>query len=1078
LGAAFQRRRGIARYQQQNAAKVTANMNTTVTRPRTTVALQQAAAQGTATRPSNGCKDCVKTGLAILPVIPTVAPTRLRDKTPELGTLDDMYLPEGLKEHWYVLRTLPTGYLYVFKESDKSWDAYLVDAAGLLRMMPTGAMPATPAGATPMSDACRRAGDNVPAQVIAIDPKKYPSIWMAYSRYRWTPQVLADFAADKDGRRTQRMSQIDVTAAAAGQLGSTSVVKNGVAMSAGVGRYVACYASGTTRAELNKNLITPLQGRHEQAAALATKMAAISKDTGGKTGCLIALTDPVGNAIELGASRDGYAYKVAEATGLFDADGKRARARVVAEMVEAVRANAQKNPGPWYDRNYGPDRFMKHVNKDAVQAALADGKAFKDNLAKVDLCSSDYVTVKESALWKAVQKWDFDAGDDVSSLDHSQMVADSVRGSGVTKLEKERVWFPVLVDMQAADPENWFYRSMAALHPDLQAYFDANKQWDKEYEDVPKAMASLVRDITFESTKEITKIHAAIRMKRGANQATADIIEGVTSLLLHLREKDPKAYQKLIRRTTVALITRADLVAQPVLVKGRYNQLVQMIQSVAAGDAKLVGDAPVGVRPGAVDRSYMAQKGNLGGKGLSLSQGVDGAVLLDLPSDKNEVRSVGAWMVGKLQDGGKLSSADLGRLQLRTVDLTLPSTVPAENVWLKNLLDKRANQSNVVLSGFATFLQIVAAGNAAKDLFTKPGAMNKGDATIGITTAVLSLIAAALEVSTAVVALRGGEAAAKTAMRTRLIAKLAGDANLIEGGWLLFKGGKRVFDGDRDSGWWTVGSGIFLIAGGITTIVGGGLVASAIAAGTSALTLPIIGWAVATIILLGLSIWCLVNAFSTDDNNLLPLEYWLDNGTFGKGAHRSKEESPFYNQATKATAQPFATLNDEVREFQRLVFAAAGEITGATDRGGNGILSNYEVALPRWVVTSILDIELHGTTDGKTTRKIAQFKFSNGKDKADQIWYLPQAFGMCQDPKIEIDRAIGTARIKGYVSNPQPGGIAESVEDFFEWIGATDEKDGRIYTKDVRMIVNYWPDAEGMPDIKQTLSDWSIRSGK
>jgi hypothetical protein len=635
----------------------------------------------------------------------------------------------------------------------------------------------------------------------------------------------------------------------------------------------------------------------------------------------------------------------------------------------------------------------------------------------------------------------------------------------------------VLVEMQASDTDNWFYRALAALNPDLQAYFDANKQWDKEYEDVPKAMAALARDISFESAKEITKIHATIRLKRAANAATADLIEGVTGVLLHLREKDPKAFRKLVRRMTVALITRADLAAQPVVVKGRYNQIVQMIQGVAAGDAKLVAGAPVVVRPGAVDPSYMSQKGNLGGKGLAISQGVDGAVLLDLPSDKNEVKAVGAWAIGKLQGGAKLSDADLRKLQLWNVDLTVPSTTPAQNVWLKNLLEKRANQSNAVLSSFAVFLQVVAVGNAANDLVRKPGTMDKAEASVGPTTAVMSAIAASLEVYTAVVALKGGEAVAKTAFRTRVIARLAGGASVIEGLWLVFgKGVPKIGAGDRDSGWWTVGAGAFLIAGGVTTIVGGGLVASAIAGGTSALTVPVIGWAVATIIFLGLSIYCLVNAFSTDDDNLLPLEYWLDNGTFGNGARRSKEGNPYYDNKAKSAAKPFASLAEEMREFQRIVFAAAGKMSGTTDRNNNGMISFYEVQLPRWVNTSKLEMLFEGTSDGSTLKRIAFFRYQAGQDKAETMSYESRVFGKSDDPKAELDTKLGTMRVKGNFSTAQPGGVAEGVQDFFEWVGLTEEKEGRIFIEDVRMTVTYWPDQEGMPEIVQSFSDWSIRS--
>jgi hypothetical protein len=1054
-------------------------MSTTAQKPRTTVAIAQASQAGTSARPKNGCKDCVKTGLAILPIVPTVAPKSLRGTSPELKLLDERYVPEGLQEHWYVLRTLPAGYLYVFKPADGSWDAYVVDAQGMLRWTAPAKLPSSPQAVQPMSEACARAGDNIPAQVIAVDPDKHPKIWMAFSRYRWSEQVLNDYAADKDGRRSQRMTQVDVKAAANNELGVSgdrkSKVPNGARMSMSLGTYVADYAPAAAVNALNRVLVEKLQARAAQTQSLVNAMAKISSDTPGKTGCLIVMDDPVGNAIELGASRDDIALEIAKASGLFDPDGKRARERIVAEAIEAIRKSAKENPGPWYDRNYGPERFMKHVNAGRVQAALQDSKTFTANLKLVDARSADYVAKKESKAWKDLQRWDFDASDDQSAQDHGRMVADSTRGSGVTKLEKERVWYPVLVDMQAADPDNWFYRALAALHPDLQAYFDTAKQWDKEYEDVPKAMATLARDIAFESAQEITKIHATIRLKRAANESTAALIDGVTGVLLHLKEKDPKAFRKLVRRMTVALITRADVAAQPVVIKGRYNQIVQMIQSVAAGDARLVGDAPVVVRPGAVDRSYMAAKGNLGGKGLALSEGVQGAVLLDLPSEKNEVKNVGAWVIAKLQGGGQLSADDLRKLGLRNVDLTLPSTVPAENVFLKNLLEKRANQSNVVLSSFAVFLQVVAVGNAANDLVTKPGRMDKAEATVGLTTAVMSAIAASLEVYTAVVALKGGELAAKTAMRTRWIARLAGGASLIEGAWLFGKGlGK--FESDRDSSYWTMSAGVFLFAGGVTTIVGGGLVASAIGAGASALTVPVVGWAVATIVFLGVSIYCLVNAFSTDDDNLLPLEYWLDNGNFGTGARRGKEASPYYDKAAKTAAKPFASLAEEMIEFQRIVFAAAGKVSGTTDRNNNGMISFYEVQLPRWVSSSKLEMLFEGTGDGTTMKRIAFFRYRAGSDKAQTMSYENRVFGMSEDPKAEIDKTLGTMRVKGNFSTLQPGGIAEGVENFFEWVGLSEEKDGRVYIKDVRMTVTYWPDQEGMPGIVQRFSDWSLRS--
>src|SRR4051812_39211795 len=107
---------------------------------------------------------------------------------------------------------LPPGYVYVLKP-DLTCVAYLVDAEVLLRMIPAAAAPAKPGDMQQMSEACKRKGDNLPAQVIAIDPKKHASVWLAFSRHRWTPKVLADYAANKDGRRDQRMTKVDVMAA-------------------------------------------------------------------------------------------------------------------------------------------------------------------------------------------------------------------------------------------------------------------------------------------------------------------------------------------------------------------------------------------------------------------------------------------------------------------------------------------------------------------------------------------------------------------------------------------------------------------------------------------------------------------------------------------------------------------------------------------------------------------------------------------------------------------------------------------------------------------------------------------------
>ena len=110
---------------------------TMTTKPKTTDAMQKAATQGCSNDPAAGCTDCNKSGLAILPVVPTLLPNSLRNLNAELKALDGHYKAEDLKAHWYVMRTLPAGYLYVLKP-DMTWDGYAVDTEGLLEGDATG----------------------------------------------------------------------------------------------------------------------------------------------------------------------------------------------------------------------------------------------------------------------------------------------------------------------------------------------------------------------------------------------------------------------------------------------------------------------------------------------------------------------------------------------------------------------------------------------------------------------------------------------------------------------------------------------------------------------------------------------------------------------------------------------------------------------------------------------------------------------------------------------------------------------------------------------------------------------------
>lgn len=1036
-------------------------MSTTATRPNTTVAIAQASNQGSATRPKDGCKDCVKTGLAILPLVPAVVPKSLRGSSAELRSLDARFSSADLSAHWYVLRALPTGYLYVLKESDNSWDGYVVDSAGLLRRTAVGKMPANASQAQPMSEACKRTGDNVPAQVIAIDPEKHAKVWMAYSRYRWTQALLNDYVADKNGCRARRMTPVDVVAAAANQLGKGKAVENGASMSALVGSFAADYASSATRAELNQHLAEPLQARSEEAGSLVQKMADISKRTAGKTGCMIVLDDTVGVTAQLNSNRNRTVADAAQAAGIGDAE--RARRRVVADVIEGIRLNAQEHPGPWWDKNYGPERFLKHIDQGTWKTALDESARFKSLTAHIESLSGDYVVAKESDRWKAVQRFDFDPLDAQSALDHRDLVVMSVAGSGLTKIEREQVWYANL-HRATEDPDNWLDRALLALQVDLIAYVAADQKEDKAY-DTAKGAAALSKEWAGDGLKNLSRFYSAVRQTRGANDAMAAIIESSAALMYRLSTDDPKAYHKLIRSVTVSLITTADLAPQPVVVKGAWQRITAFIQDIAAGHAKLTLGVPAQTA-GSMSRGvYLATKGNLGAKGWQLSQAMDGAVLLDKPSSRQEMGEVVAWVITKLQSGDQLNTKALGQLGLRTVDLSAPGPSSAFNPFFENHVKRMSARGDAILGAGAIFFQVQAFINAQKEYRKSP--LQGG---IGMLTAVLSATAAGLEITAAVQVLRGQKALAVGPMVWAARFSLA--AGLVEGAYLAVKGFNKRAE-DKDSAYWTMGSGIFAAAAGVASYGAGMAAAAGLAGGAGSatvlgLSMGPVGWALLAVALIGAAIYFTWQAWATDDQNLLPVEYWLDNGTFGKRqfvAGDKAEKNPFALGTPKAAA-PFAGAGAELLELQRIFMVAQGRVNQIGDSHGISLLVGYEIAVPRYAAGSRVEISFTAVDEGKRFN-IGLILCEDGKAKPSKVFIEPRLTGMREGPTLKVDEKTGALRIEGYFATMRDQGFAYWVAEKFG------SKDTNVYADRVEMSVTYEPDRVNLPQISTTLKDLS-----
>ncbi|WP_157146289.1 hypothetical protein [Achromobacter insuavis] len=174
--------------------------------------------------------------------------------------------------------------------------------------------------------------------------------------------------------------------------------------------------------------------------------------------------------------------------------------------------------------------------------------------------------------------------------------------------------------------------------------------------------------------------------------------------------KDIKTYNRLMRGIAMTLVTREDLLVRPTILSGPLSEIKRLIEEAATKSIKGVAPVSLGTSlpPG---RGYLSQPGNLGQKGLALSESIGRSVYLDLPSDKATISSVVAFTIQKMEQGQTLSKTLTKSTLLQ--ELELPMHGPAQvNPYLQTRIAITGEFAGMVLNVGIMFFQAQGAMNA------------------------------------------------------------------------------------------------------------------------------------------------------------------------------------------------------------------------------------------------------------------------------------------------------------------------------------------------------------------------------
>ena len=303
------------------------------------------------------CDPCLATGLPILPVRYVPVPNSVKLTLPGWAGGQRVTDVDLGPEHHYALRTLRSGYVYLFYArhplGSNHWECYSVSGDGCLMKQPDARMVLPP---MPEFQCSRQGHSNVRLHHLVIEqPDRCGPTWIAFSEHPWSDETLEEYTSNTR-LRNARMQTLHPAAMAGGARHSHGTPATEAALN-DVIEYSAAF--GTDQLPHNTAVGTfskqdggfdanrlarqstryPWYQRQGQAADAIKSMHERAKKPDGThhTAHVLALWDAIGMAHELNGYRN-------DAAGWLKKYGQERELEITAlNAIEGVKKALEKN---------------------------------------------------------------------------------------------------------------------------------------------------------------------------------------------------------------------------------------------------------------------------------------------------------------------------------------------------------------------------------------------------------------------------------------------------------------------------------------------------------------------------------------------------------------------------------------------------------------------------------------------------------------------------------------------------------------------------------------------------------------